>query len=79
MSAKDRLARELFEKARDLAERQPSPETYELVKMAANNMYGVQIGMAFLNRGAAGVRARQLLDEYEAVIGHWGQPPSVHM
>lgn len=66
MSAKDRLAKEVYDHAMDLARRQPSPETYQLVKMTANLYYGTQIGLAFLNRGAEGIRARQLLDDYEA-------------
>jgi len=68
MPAADRLAKEVFEEAKLLAQHQPSPETYRLAKMTANLYYGTQIGMAFLNRGAEGVRARQLLDDYESSV-----------
>lgn len=79
MPAADRLAKEIFEKARDLAERDPTPEHYELAKMAASQMYGFQLGLAFMARGASGIRARQLLDEYEATVSAWGRPPSAHI
>lgn len=66
MPATDRLAKEVYEQATALAQRAPSEDSYRLVRMTANLYYGTQIGMAFLNRGAEGVRARQLLDDYEA-------------
>lgn len=66
MPATDRLAKEVYEQATVVAQHAPSEETYRLVRMTANLYYGTQIGMAFLNRGAEGVRARQLLDDYEA-------------
>lgn len=69
MSAKERLAKEVYEHAMELARKQPYPETYQLVKMTANLYYGTQIGLAFLNRGADGARAQQLLKDYEAATG----------
>ena len=73
MPAADRLAKEVFEAATALAQAQPNPDTYRLAKMTANLYYGTQLGMAFINRGAEGVRARQLLDDYEAATA-WMTP-----
>lgn len=68
MPAVDRLAKEVYEQATEVAKQYPTPETYALARMTANLYYGTQIGMAFLNRGAEGVRARQLLADYEATV-----------
>ena len=66
MPATDRLAKEVFEEATRLAHDHPTPDTYRLAKMAGSLWFGTQLGMAFINRGADGVRARQLLAEYES-------------
>lgn len=68
MPAVDRLAKEVYEQATEVAKRNPSEDTYKLVKMTANLYYGTQIGLAFINRGAEGVRARQLLEDYESSV-----------
>jgi tetrahydromethanopterin S-methyltransferase subunit B len=68
MPAVDRLAKEVFDQATQVAKTYPNEETYKLVRMTANLYYGTQIGLAFINRGAKGVRARQLLDDYESTV-----------
>ena len=65
MPARPRRSEELLAKVQDLARTTPTPAVMEIARLATDIHYGTEIGMAYLNRGASGTRAAQLVKEFE--------------
>lgn len=68
MPARPRLAEELMRVSSQLLNRYPGdPLVRQIARMTADQHFGNEIGMAYFNRGASGARAKQLVNEYEAM------------
>lgn len=75
MAAKPRLAAEVFDLAMDVAHRYPQDgEVKELLSLAADLHYGIEIGLSHINRGASGENARRLTREYQRFREQHGVP-----
>ena len=66
MAAQPRLAAVVFDLAMDVAHRYPHDgDVKELLSQIADLHYGIEIGLAHINRGASGENARRLTREYQ--------------
>lgn len=67
MPARPRLSEEAWGKALEIVKKYPAdPDVRALAHTCAAMHYGVELGMAYINRGITGDRARQLFNEYES-------------
>lgn len=66
MPARERLASTVFDAAMGVAERYPEDdEVRRLVVLAGDLHYGVELALAYMNRGISGDNARRLQRAYE--------------